>query len=178
MPHRTRRRSGLTRVSLRLVILLILAAGALAAMACSEDDGMSLIHPERGVDGLWVRWTPPVDDVLGDLMPPPADTIFLVADGGGWWSREVPESMGIQPLRVSAPVRYERKGVALYLSPLVPPCEFCRTSGERMAALVPSARYAVRRPDGNHLVLAPVSGDTTSGLQYFVRRSTSRTIDE
>ena len=178
MPHRTRRRPGITRVSLRLVILLILAAAVLAAAGCSDDDGVSLIHPERGVDGLWVRWAPPVDDVLGDMMPPPADTIFLAADGSGWWSREVPGSMGIQPLRVSASVRWERQGVALYLSPLVPPCESCRTPDQRMAALDPSARYAVRRPDGDHLVLAPVWGDTTSGLQYFLRRPLPRTIEE
>ena len=163
---------------MRPLLRLLPALAAALLAGCSDDDGVSLIHPDRGVDGLWVRWAPPVDDVLGDMMPPPADTIFLAADGSGWWSREVRGSMGIQPLRVSASVRYQREGVALYLSPLVPPCESCRGSDQRMAALVPSARYAVRRPDGDHLVLAPVSGDTSSGLQYFLRRPAPRAIEE
>ena len=153
------------RASRRFLPLL-----AAALLAGCGDDGVSVIEQDRGLTGLWIAWAPPIDDTMeGDMMPAPADTLLLRADGTGTWSREVPGSMGILPLRTAESVRYEQQGLGVYLSPLIPPCASCRDEAERMAALLPSALYRVRRPDEDHLVLEPVAGDASTVRLHYVR---------
>lgn len=167
MPHRTNRRSWPQRIPLRAVILALVALATLAATGC-RDDGVSFLEPDRGVAGTWVRYAPPVDDVLGDMAPAPPDTLFLASDGSGTWSRTVVGSFGAASARVLGAVQYERRGLGLFLTP-APPCPTCRIVGERMAYTLPHALYRVRRPDADRLVLEPVAGDSSVGREHYMR---------
>ena len=94
MPYRTDRRSGLTRVPLRLVILAIVAIAALAAMGCGEGDGLTPFEPDAGIAGTWVRYQPVppyTRDVAATrfMASTYRDTIELQPDGRGRWSHEV-----------------------------------------------------------------------------------------
>lgn len=162
MQHDSTHRTWPRRIPLRLVILVLVGLATLAATGCGDD--ASFLDPDRGVQGGWVRYSPPVDDVLGDMAPTPPDTLFLATDGTGRWSRTVPGTISSTPPRVSEDVRYGRQGIGVYLSPA---CPTCRNAAATYA--LPQAFYRMRRPEADRLVLVPVAGDPSAGREYYLR---------
>jgi hypothetical protein len=170
MPNQPPRRVGLARVSLRLVILAILGVAALAVAACSDDDGVSLVAPERELQGLWVRYSPPVGPGVAATRPT-YDSLLVTSDFSGVWSHEVEGSMGIEPLRITEGVRIEQVGVRLFLFPLIAPCPDCRAeSSDRMMALAYAAPFTIRRVDADHFVLLATSDAGTELRAHYERR--------
>jgi hypothetical protein len=147
-----------------------LAVLTLAAAGCGDDDGISLVAPERDLQGLWVRYTPP--SRLPAVIPRPVyDSLLILNDLTGVWSREVDGSMGIEPLRISEGVRIERMGVRLFLFPLVAPCPNCRLeSNDRMMALATGAPLRLHRVDADHFVLSTTSAAGGEVRYYYERR--------
>jgi hypothetical protein len=154
---------------LRLAPILFLALVA----GCGSDDGFSFLAPEKGLVGMWVRYRPPPSGIIPAALPRPIfDTLFIASDLGGEWSREVTQSNGIEPLRVTDIVRVEPGGISLALVALYPPCPACM-SGEdaRPSNLEVKARYRMQRTDGDHLVISPWPATAGGGERaYYVRR--------
>ena len=159
---------GLTRV---------VAAGALgialaASLACSDDNGLTLFAPERGLTGMWVRYQPPPPPGLPVALPRPIDdTLFIANDLTGRWSREIEQSAGIVPLRSTTLVHVEQEGTILLLYPLVAPCPACEMAQDlRLNTVEAMSPYRMRRTDADHMEITPVGRSEFGTPTYFYER--------
>jgi hypothetical protein len=162
-------------VRLAPILLLALAAG------CGGDDGFSVLAPEKGLVGMWVRYQPaPLGFVRAMLPQPIHDTLFIANDLGGLWSREVMLSNGIEPLRSTETVKVEPHGTTLILYTFDQPCPACMSAElARLSSLAVKARFRMQRTDGDHLVIMPFSQPDGGAERYFyVRRPVPRTVEE
>lgn len=168
---------------MRPSIVRPLAPVLLAALlaACGSDDGFSVLAPEKGLVGMWVRYQPtPPGFVRRMLQQPIHDTLFIANDLGGQWSREVMESNGIEPLRLTETIKVEPNGMALILYTFDQPCPACMSAElARLSSLAVRARFRMQRTDADHLVITPFTQPDVAAHRYFyVRRPVPRTIEE
>lgn len=133
-----------------------LAFLALAALGCSDDDGLSPYRPAAGIAGTWVREQGPVWPST-DIAFAWHDTIQLAANGSGRWSYEpFPATTG-SPSRVVADVMLDVELPFLFLDYL--PCAACEQS------FVPADRAAIPAPP-----LAPRRESRIAGPAYRIVR--------
>ena len=170
------RRPWTARVPFRLVILVLAALATLAATGCSEDDGMSPYHPDRGIAGTWVRYQPGPYGVA-DVVLVPRDTLVLESDGRGRWSYELPQPSG-ESGRGNVDVQVEVDLPFLFLDYRT--CPGCESSiaASRLAVAGPPAAprresrvagplFRILRDGRNHLELVPLWNPASP--QYFRR---------
>lgn len=183
MPHRTLRRAGIARIPLRLVILVILAAAALAATGCSDDDGLTPYAPDRGLAGRWLRYDP-VPGRPTEFRAGFTDTLELGADGSVRHSFELPVEVpqpGQPPMRAVVDMRLVVRRPLLLLE-LPPTCAACDDVGiagpppaprRETSISGPIWRIVRRGPDRFELEFVY---DPDGQRQYFRRDTSAPTL--
>ena len=164
-------RHSLVRRLTRVVAVAAMGIALTASLACSDDDGLTLFAPERGLTGMWVRYQPPPRGLPVALPRPINDTLFIASDLTGHWSREIEQSAGIVPLRSTTLIHLEQKGMILLLYPLAPPCPACELSQDLRLDMIGSMPpYRVVRTDADHMEITPVARSEFGTPTYFYER--------
>src|SRR5215218_1680023 len=158
----------------RAVVASLLPFALVAAPGCGDDDGVSPLRPDRDIAGMWIRYQPIPKGAIPVALPRTInDTLFLGNHGTGQWSREVPMSAGIEPLRMTTSVELRSLGPRLVLfsgSVPCPACDILTMDQARLSTMLPVEPYRIYRTDVDHLTVVPAAPAPGTGTAYYHRQ--------